>query len=141
MLDWDAREIEPEKGRKFSFNNTLLEKALRIPKRDVDCKFTEKEVMIRDAFDAFFDYFEQLHLFLRKGLIAPADMSYFKYWIGLVRHLDRYKPGTGLHDTIHAYIKTYEFKGFETLMDEFRSAPLPELEGTRESQEAGEQSV
>jgi len=79
MLDWDERLIRIKDGPQIDFQNSMLKRGLRILWMNEDKNtpldaapvtdkeginyFTAEEVVIRDCFDVFFDYFDKINAF------------------------------------------------------------------------------
>ena len=129
MLDWDERPMDIE-DQNFLFSNDMLISALRVVPWDKSSIFTPPEVCIRDSFDAFFDYFDRLHNFQKLKLLDFEDYQYFFYWFHMVDNISRLKgenkPGVGntgdaIEKAIINYCASYKFKGFEALLDRFRT--------------------
>jgi hypothetical protein len=144
MLDWDQREIQLEGRTKLSFSNEMLISALRIIWMDVDKQipldavrsdsnsqrgsdngFTSDEALIRDCFDAFFDYFDKVNAFRRSALVKWKDLSYFVYWLNLVCKVGIYKTNPAIQDTVNQYLKVYDFRGFLELSEDYQRQSAP----------------
>jgi hypothetical protein len=121
MIDWDNREIQIENGKTLKFSNEMLIAALRVQKMDEG--FTSEESMIRDCFDAFFDYFHKVNSFWESGIVAFNDLRYFFYWFELLRTVGEYKEIAELQTVFEKYIKTYQFVGIADLIDEYSKHP------------------
>ena len=60
---------------------------------------TTDEIKVRKSFDNLFDFFTKLSYYLKQGLITPAELSYFKYYLEKIKK----KP------EVVAYIKRYYY--------------------------------
>jgi len=81
MLDWTGREYEITPGHFEAITWDDMDKALRTN----NLTFTDKEVHIRDSFDALFDGLEQLEHHLRTNLIALEDIRLpLEYYIAKI---------------------------------------------------------
>jgi hypothetical protein len=142
MLDWDERDIDVGDGRHIQFKNEMLVDALRVtyseqsgslpmdrtPSLDRESEdkgaFKPDEAAIRDCFDKFFDFFDKLEGFRRNKLIKMSDLTYFNYWFELVHNIGRYKGNESIKRTIDAYVKTYNFQGFQELLKLYSKSPI-----------------
>jgi hypothetical protein len=136
MLDWDEREVTVGRGKTIRFENELLVRALRVPYFDrqkradeagrKDEIFTPEEREIRDAFDAFFDFFDKLHAFLKAGLLSfQEDCTYFYYWLELIRDIEHYKASKEIKKALYEYIEAYRFSGVKEMLAEYSENPQP----------------
>ncbi|MGA9387768.1 MAG: hypothetical protein WBV70_02955 [Candidatus Bathyarchaeia archaeon] len=137
MLDWDEREIAlpgKESTRVLQFKNEMLVSALRVPEMDIasfgqksanDEKgaFTEEESIIRDAFDAFFDFFHKLYALQEGGLLSFSDYVYFYYWLELIRDIGNYKKDQRIKSALDNYIDSYRFIGIKELLRQYQKKP------------------
>lgn len=123
LIDWDEREVDIGLPTTFRFRNELLVKALEV--REMDSDFTPEESKIRDAFDAFFDFFEKLYSFQRTGLLSFGDLAYFYYWFELLRDIGRYKKIPSLQPAISKYLEAYHFRGVQELLRQYSLNPEP----------------
>jgi hypothetical protein len=141
MLDWDRRRIVVN-NITIRFNNRLLNDALVVPEPFIDDenKFGPEGVLIRDCFDAFFDFFEKLGAFKKSGLLRLEDYTYFHYWFMMVSDIERMKGNKdilknypeyedlkdliipGIKETIYKYIRAYRFFAAQALLDEFEKS-------------------
>ncbi|MDR2835507.1 MAG: hypothetical protein LBV69_04820 [Bacteroidales bacterium] len=117
MLDWDERDIFVE-NKKLVFNNELLLKALIVPKFDDNC-FNEEEKIVRDAFDAFFDYFHKLYSFSVNNVINFKDLTYFYYYFELLHNISEYKGDEKYKEIINNYIQDYKFIGIQYFLKQY----------------------
>jgi len=117
MIDWDERDLVVN-GKRIHFKNDMLLTALRTPKMDTG--FSEEETIIRDAFDAFFDFFHKLYSFQEGGLLEFSDFVYFYYWFELICNIGKYKQDERIQQVIDNYIDTYNFIGFKKLIEEYK---------------------
>jgi hypothetical protein len=139
MLDWDQRTIEINEHITFPFHNNMLIQALRIiwlndkDKIPLDVVtegldvqgpnsdgFTKNDALIRDCFDAFFDFFDKVNAFRHSALVEWPDLSYFVYWLALVQRIGESKYNPAIQKTIDDYLSAYDFKGFLELKEEYR---------------------
>jgi hypothetical protein len=139
MLDWDQREIQLEGRTMLSFRNEMLISGLRIiwmdadkripldavrsdatSERESDTGFTCDEALIRDCFDAFFDYFDKINAFRRSALVEWKDLSYFVYWLELVCKVGLNKSNPAIQDTVNQYLTVYDFRGFLELSKDYQ---------------------
>jgi len=133
MLDWDEREVRLAGEKPIKFKNEMLLSALRVPVMDTAGKnptgdgFTETESVIRDCFDAFFDFLHKLYAFRRNGLLTFQDLAYFNYWFELIHNIEEYKRVPGLKQRIFSYMRSYKFVGAEQLIQEYAQKPDPLL--------------
>ena len=135
MLDWDAREVRLE--RSIKFENKMLVSALRVPIMDIaiagelsvthelEAAFTPEESMIRDAFDAFFDFFHKLYAFQKSGLLKFSDYVYFNYWFELLQNIGEYKADPEIKKAMDKYIQEYRFIGVQELLRRYQEHPEP----------------
>jgi hypothetical protein len=136
MLDWDRRHIVVN-NIKVPFNNKLLGEALIVPEPFVDDekRFGPYGLLIRDCFDAFFDFFEKLGAFKKSGLLKLEDYTYFHYWFMMVSDIENMKakkiPETpkyknlripGIEKKISDYIVAYRFFAAKEMLDEFKKS-------------------
>lgn len=130
MLDWDEREFVLE-GAAVPFRNEMLLSALRVPVMDIAAQeegartegidsFTKQESAIRDAFDAFFDFFCKLHAFQKAKLLLFEDYVYFYYWLELLSDVGRYKNDARIQHMIDRYIDAYHFDEVRELVEQYR---------------------
>jgi len=124
MLDWDEREISIGEESIY-FKNEMLISALRVPAMDTQVTFSKEERVIRDAFDAFFDFFHKLYAFQKSGLLTFAEYAYFYYWFELLRDVGRYKRIPNVQEVVHKYIDAYHFVGVRELLEEYSKKPEP----------------
>ncbi len=144
-LDWDAREVQLGEERSIKFENKMLVSALRVPVMDIavasldnqhrtpepavtpvqEAVFTPEESMIRDAFDAFFDFFHKLYAFQRTGLLKFSDYVYFNYWFELLRDIGKYKDDREIQRAMERYIQEYHFVGVQELLQSYQKHPEP----------------
>lgn len=136
MLDWDEREVTVGEDRTIKFRNEMLVSALRVPIMDIassdrlgsseeEIVFTNEESMIRDAFDAFFDFFDKLYAFQRSELLTFTDYTYFYYWFELIRVVGNYKQNQKIQTALDKYIIAYHFRGFQRLLEQYKLNPDP----------------
>jgi len=123
MLDWDEREVFIDGKRSIQFKNDMLITALRVVSMDTKIAFTPEEQIIRDAFDAFFDFFHKLYAFQKSGLLTLTDYTYFFYWFELLRNIGNYKRNPAIQKAIHEYIRGFE--GIQYLLKEYSKNPEP----------------
>jgi hypothetical protein len=134
MLDWDNRPITVDKDRTIAFSNVMLLRALRVEEMDdvssapsssgSSPQYTSDEVIIRDAFDQFFDFFDKLAALQSAKLIKFEDLSYFYYYLELIRDAGRYKENSAIKVALDTYIKKYNFRGIQSLLREYSKAPV-----------------
>lgn len=79
--------------------------------------------MIRDAFDAFFDFFHKLYALEKGGLLSFSDYVYFYYWLELIRDIGVYKKDERIGKALFNYIDCYRFTGITELLKEYRKNP------------------
>jgi hypothetical protein len=133
MLDWDEREVRLADQKPIKFKNEMLLSALRVPVMDTAGDnptgdgFTETESLIRDCFDAFFDFLHKLYAFRRNGLLTFQDLAYFNYWFELIHNIEEYKAIPGLKQRIFSFMRCYKFVGAEQLIEEYARKPDPLL--------------
>ena len=135
MFDWDQREISFKDGT-IQFTNDKLLTALETPLRDEEDYFKQEGRMIRDALDAFFDFFEKLRALERAKLLRFKDFSYFYYYLDMVHDLPKnkydltrkmtekekqgiLKKRREMKKRIDEYLTNYNFRGFRELEDEY----------------------
>ncbi len=119
ILDWDPLEESPL-GGSLAFNNQIFNSALRIP--DSSRPLEPNEVAIRDALDAFLDYFEKIYYLRKSGLIGSDDCAYFDYWFEMAWDMDCYNKLEGLKAAFERYINNHNFRGFLALRNQYGSS-------------------
>ena len=139
MLDMDSvsiqhREDDSQEILEFRFENSMLAPALRVVVMDRVCEgqqragdecFTPEQDFIRQAFTGFLDFFERLASLEKAGLVESSDLSYFNYWLELLRDAERYKKDAAIQLAIDDYIDYYNFRGTRRLLDEYSQRPEP----------------
>ncbi|MHB1037867.1 MAG: hypothetical protein ACYC35_25815 [Pirellulales bacterium] len=123
MIDWDERDILLPNGQTVRFRNDMLVSALRVPKMDIEGVFTKEERTMRDAFDAFLDYFDKLYSLRVNRLVAFQDLTYFFYWFELIRDIGLYKQDYRIKASLDGYIRAYRFVGVHELLLEYSKSP------------------
>lgn len=124
MLDWDKRVIEFGEKKKLNFTNEKLISALKVVEWDDD-QFSIDEKLIRDSFDAFFDFFHKLYSFQKSKLLIFKDFAYFYYYFELLRDVETYKGDIKYKTLFREYIENYYFIGIESLLKEYSKKPQP----------------
>jgi hypothetical protein len=144
MLDWDQRYIQIDTNKGFDFSNHMLLSGLRILWMDENEKipldavgmdsvgsirsgFTVEEAMMRDCFDAYFDFFDKVNAFRRSSLVEWNDLAYFDYWLDLVQEIGAGKNDPKIRDVMDEYLEIYKFTGFKELIREYqlqKSSPI-----------------
>ncbi|MFQ6029289.1 MAG: hypothetical protein ACE5Q6_17575 [Dehalococcoidia bacterium] len=71
MLDWTGREYEIAEGKRAIIDTDTMRAALRTHPET----FNDVEVYIRDCFDHFFDWLEQLEHFVAISLVRFEDLE------------------------------------------------------------------
>lgn len=125
ILDWKERYIQlfPDKpiySERFEIvDREILKNALVFYQendQNVEMKFTEVEVAVRDTFDHFFNYFERFYQFIDSGLLTKKELEpYLSYWINSLS----IGMNTKVLTVIHIFIESYGFTGTQKLFLEF----------------------
>lgn len=112
FLDWERRKIEvPESYQRFfapeetfvhtfeAMNRALNPQSGLLPDGRAlpEFRFSWQEVLYRDCFDQFFDYFTEVHSALKANWLDPADLKPLQYWIEklLLDHRETMEPFCG----------------------------------------------
>jgi hypothetical protein len=134
MLDWDERWINHGSVRfldegDLHFTNGKLVKALKTPPMDTERFFGKDGVKIRDAFDAFFDFFEILNAFEKNKLLNFDDYRYFYYYLDMIRDVEGLKGdpknkrsqriAKKLKMEFDSYLTNYNFEGALALLRDY----------------------
>lgn len=126
MLDWDSRKVEVN-GMEIDFENKMLVDALIVPMDDSD--FSREQQVIRDAFDAFFDFFEKPYTLVESRLLDFSEIvGYWDYWFELLRRVGAFKKEPIIQERINNYVEKYGFIGIRELLKEYNKNPNPLLE-------------
>jgi hypothetical protein len=133
MLDWDKRTLTID-GTTLVVDNEHLLKSLQVGYWDIEgAGYTKEQVVTKDAFDAFFDFFDKLYAFRKSDLLEMKDLSYFYYWFRRILDMEQ-EDNTELQNAILKYAETYKCHGFLELLKEYRpthkSLELWRLEGS-----------
>jgi hypothetical protein len=112
MIDWTGREYLIEQSQeKEIITWGDVKNGLRIINDD----FTDKEVYIRDCFDAFLFYTEFMEQSISNNLFEFKDIIFpIKYYIDTI-------VKNGLRDAIDTYIEKYEFANSKKFFYRFES--------------------
>lgn len=124
MLDYDERDIFIDKERSIQFKNEMLISALRVVPTDTKVVFTPEDQIIRDAFDAFFDFFHKLYAFKESALLTLADYTYFYYWLEVLRIIGQWKENMDIQKAVREYIVRYHFIGIQDLLKVYSKHPV-----------------
>ncbi len=120
MLDWDERDvILDEYSSLLQFKSDMLIAALRVVPMDTKKEFSPEHEIIRDAFDAFFDFFERLYALERSGLLTLTDYTYFYYWFDVLENIGEWKDNQAIQEAIRKYIEEYGFIGIQYLLKKY----------------------
>lgn len=119
MLDyWDRPVSLPGSGKRVMVSNDLLTRALSAGKS----KLVMNEVLIRDAFDEFFDGMDRLGIMWDVGLISLEDLlPYVRYWLELLDSPSRHR-NEEFGPVVRSYIHKFHFEALERLL---KAAGLP----------------
>jgi hypothetical protein len=112
MLDWANRDVRlfPERDdvttQWVMVSHANLARALR----PADAAgFTPVEARVREHFDAFFDYLERFHQFVKAGLIpATVFRPLLQYWCDLIAQPPEALRANG-QSAVWTYLRTYGF--------------------------------
>jgi len=125
MLDWDDGKIQIPPNLTFDFENETFCSALRAPLEGEEVTFPFPEDEIRDALDAFFDFFEKVESYWSIGLLKFRDLQYFYYWFEGLRSMDKWKS-VECKNALERYLQTYRFFGVKGLLSEYaKIVPVP----------------
>jgi len=124
ILDYDERKIELE-DTTIIFRNVDLIPTLRHYEIDNLENLTNEEMIIRDAFDEFFNFFEKLASFEKTKILKFDDLVYFYYWFDIVVDIKKYKPNVpeekgDLQKAIDTYIESNDFKSMQYLLHKYK---------------------
>jgi len=139
MLDMDCRTIKMDEGEDLEFCNAKLIRALEIV--DMDEGFTKEQQAIRDAFDAFFDFFQKLYSLLNSNLIKFNNVTYWNYWFEILSRVGTLKGNNNYQKLIDNYIEEYKFIGIHRLIDKYNKNPDPLLTELFEKEEVDKLEV
>ena len=111
MIDWSGREYQINELHKETITWDDVRTALRI----VGEGFDDKEVYIRDCFDALLFYTERMEDSINNNLFKFEDVSFpIKYYIDtIVEH--------NLREAVDAYIVKYKFINSKNFFDKIKS--------------------
>ncbi len=126
MLDWDVRTIELN-GKRFVYSVEFLEHALWVhnagtavpPKIDGThlAGFDDVEAAIRDAFDVFFGYLENMKYAVDLGVLTEDDV----YSVPLQYYFDKLlEKNAWSNGAIFAYLHGYGFPKTALFLDNYR---------------------
>ena len=121
LLDWDARLMKIGR-QKFAYKVFMLQDALRTDLDDPTFSgFESHEVVIREAFDALFNFFEHFWYAIELDVLSIDDVAAFPPSYYLCRMLDKDK---WLDGRITSYLHEYGFPKTAQLMEWFKSHPV-----------------
>ncbi len=82
-------------------------------------RFSQEEMIARNAWDAFFSGLERFSHYVATGLISTKDLSpYLDYWITRVAVEDpRWKPQQ-FFVSVHRFVDKYNYTGVKSLFNE-----------------------
>jgi len=139
MLDWEVRTIEYA-GNRYVYSVTMLEAALAVhiaptasPIAAVVWKrgFNEIEVLIRDAFDGLFGFFENMQYAVDLNVITQKDIyaAPLAYYLRKLCEKDDWTQGA-----IHRYLTGYGFPKTARLLRNYRARFAPKIEPLSQAQ-------
>ena len=140
MLDWEVRTFKFE-GKTHVYSWLMLDRALADHGTDRILKgggFNETEVLIRDAFDALFDFTENMQYAVRLKVITRGDIykTPLAYYLGRLCENDTWtmNPHVGEEarsvsrdGAILKYLKRYGFTRTEQLLRRCRQRCAPKI--------------
>jgi hypothetical protein len=125
LLDWHGREVTFEENGKqiteCAFEDDIF-RAL-IPATDSEDRtgFTPLEVRIRDCFDRFLGYIEDIERAIQQGLVDQNDVYvYFHYWAGML-HGERPHLRDDIRLRLLDYAKYFDFENVQQFLDRWPS--------------------
>ncbi len=121
-LDLETRKmVVPAQYREMMDDDTFIHKwnvlsTAMLPEAE-QFSFTWQEVIYRDSFDYFFNYFERIDHYISIGLITVKDVSNLEYWLRQIA-----TPRFTEKNIFEKFIKAYEYTGVLSLMNRFNVA-------------------
>ncbi len=100
MLDWSGRSYPISESERVAIKQEDVHEALQ----NDDLRFTKKQVFIRDCFDSFLDYLEELEYDIGTRLIMFPDVeAQLEYYVRIMaRHKTVYAAHMAQWDFTHA---------------------------------------
>lgn len=140
LIDYNVIRLTPEGKRALKgqaghvYTDDALIKALAVHTKFEDEveKFSEDEMLAREAFDALLTGLESFDHHIQAGLITMEDVQvYFRYWLPKLSSAESGWKGAEFYVALHAFIDAYEYRGVQRLFRTFGTAGPRRLRPTR----------
>jgi hypothetical protein len=134
IVDWTVRKVSFRREQVKITNDDVLRALELYSKMGADSGFPGEQPLIRDAFDAWLNFFQRLELALSSGLIDRLPtMQYFQYWVRRFATLEAHPDtnnvlgGRQAVNMVRDYVKEYgDIESFARLCRHFQIAWSPE---------------
>jgi hypothetical protein len=113
MLDWSGKEYEVSPGRHERVFWEDLEDALRIWEEPTG--FTDKQVYIRECFDALYEGFDTFEHYLRAGLLEFEDVGFL-----MLYYVKRLSERTA---AVQIFMREYEYELAAAFIERYQRLP------------------
>ena len=125
ILDSDEENVtfEGENSAKLSWAG--ISNALRVVPATPATTFSPEERMVRDAFDAFFDFLVLLQALQKSGLLLFSDYRYFYYWFEILSDERYWSDAKGCYRAIPHYMDSYGYGQVRALLHRYAKRPEP----------------
>ncbi len=121
MLDWDNRDIQLSEDVKFGLDVNIdseLCLSLRATRKG---NFTDRQALIRDYFDVFFDYLGRFEASIESRLLDKSDYEpYLKYWLNIIGNKNSNKKSPEFYKNIWEYIEYFDYKNVQSFMARYK---------------------
>jgi hypothetical protein len=128
MLDWNARNIDftsksitrESESKPLVVTDEDLAGAL-VPHSEKSSGFSDKEVLIRETFDDFFNYLSRFEHYIESRLVSYDDFHpYLRYWLEILSNNESRRKSSRLVTQIEEYIHVYDYRSVEQLIKRYR---------------------
>jgi len=117
MLDWDIRDIQLSEDIKFGLDEKIDSELCLSLKATREGEFTDRQALIRDYFDVFFDYLGRFEISIESRLLDKSDFEpYLKYWLNIIGNRNSHKRSPEFYKNIWEYIEYFDYKNVQSFM-------------------------
>ena len=121
MLDWDIRDIQLSKDVKFGLDENIDSELCKSLRATREGNFTDRQALIRDSFDIFFDYLGRFEVSIESRLLDKSDFEpYLKYWLNIIGNKNSNKKSPEFYRHIWEYIEYFDYKNVQSFMARYK---------------------